>query len=569
MNNAFTRFLSGMSIRARLLAGFSTVILLMVILTAMGIRQVNGIDEGLTTINDINSVKQRHAIDFRGSVHDRAIALRDVTLVEDSAALEVVLDDIERLAENYRQAAIGMGEMFGPGSENLAEERSALAEIAAIEQRTLPLLSQVIDLRLAGDVDAARRLLLDQAAPAFSAWLASINVFIDLQERLNEAETAAARDIASGFQIFMLALCTAAAVIGALVALLLTRLLLRELGAEPAEVKAFAEAVGRGELGVKGRLRRGDRYSIMASMGAMAEQLQMTVSRVRDTADSVASNSEQIAAGNGDLASRTEQQASALAETASAMEELGSTVRQNADNAKLASDEAAKATGIARKGGTLMGEVVVTMQDLDNRSKEIAAIITMIDDIAFQTNILALNASVEAARAGEHGRGFAVVASEVRNLAQRSAEAAGEINSLISGNLERVEKGNQLVAQAGHTTEEIVVAIERVTQLVGDISHASAEQSIGVAQVGEAVTQMDQVTQQNSTLVVQSASAAENLRQRARQLLEAMEVFQLGERQRRDVGMGGPSASPLGTLPAAVAPGKAMLASREAEWQSF
>ncbi|MGB8714321.1 MAG: MCP four helix bundle domain-containing protein, partial [Onishia taeanensis] len=321
-------WLRGTTIRARMTAGFASVLLLMVILTAEGVREVNMIDHSMKVINDVNSVKQQYAVDYRGSVHDRSVALRDVVLINDDAKLEPVIADIRRLEGNYREAAAGMKELFASRDDITAEERSGLADIQAIEAKTMPLIDKVIDLRQAGDTGAAERMLLDQAAPAFTTWLNTINSFITLQEQLNEAETGLARNIAENFQITMLALCFGALVIGGLVATLLTSLLLREFGAEPYKVKAFAEAVGRGDLTRKVTLKPQYRHSIMASQIEMAAQLQRTVLDVRQSAESVATNSEQIAEGNNELSARTEQQASSLAETASAMEELGSTVQQ-------------------------------------------------------------------------------------------------------------------------------------------------------------------------------------------------------------------------------------------------
>ncbi|WP_276319140.1 methyl-accepting chemotaxis protein [Chromohalobacter israelensis] len=532
VKNLFS-WLRGTTIRARMTAGFASVLLLMVILTAEGVREVNLIDHSMKVINDVNSVKQQYAVDFRGSVHDRAIAVRDAVLIDDEADLAPILADIQRLEGDYREAAAGMREIFSE-SNVTAEERNALAAIQEIQATTMPLIEEVLERRQAGDIAGAEQLLLDEAAPAFSTWLDDINTFITLQEELNAAETGFARNIAENFQITMILLCLGALVIGGLVATLLTRLLLREFGAEPYEVKAFAEAVGNGDLTRQVSLKPQYRNSIMAAQVAMAERLKKTVWEVRGSAESVATNSEQIAEGNHDLASRTEQQASSLAETASAMEELGSTVQHNADNAAEARKQAANASSIAEEGGEVVTQVVQTMRDIDASSNEVADIITMIDGIAFQTNILALNASVEAARAGEHGRGFAVVAQEVRELASRSAASAKEINTLITANRKRVEQGTELATRAGKTTEDVVASVKRVTELMEEISNATAEQSDGVQQAGEAVAQMDQVTQQNAALVEQSASASNNLKARAHKLMELMSAFELGTASAQD-----------------------------------
>ena len=302
----------------------------------------------------------------------------------------------------------------------------------------------------------------------------------------------------------------------------------RQLGAEPGEAVEVVRGVASGDLSMPIVLRHGDSTSLMAQLKRMQTSLAEVVFTVRQGSKGVASASAEIAQGNQDLSSRTEQQASALEETAASMEELSSTVRHNADSARQANQLAVHASNVATQGGEAMGQVVATMKGIDHSSKRIADIISVIDGIAFQTNILALNAAVEAARAGEEGRGFAVVASEVRNLAQRSAAAAKEIKTLIDHSVSQVEQGSSMVAQAGDTMTEVVTAIRRVTDIMGEVSAASHEQSLGVAQVGEAVTQMDQVTQQNAALVEESAAAANSLQHQAEQLLQSVAVFKLG-----------------------------------------
>ena len=299
------------------------------------------------------------------------------------------------------------------------------------------------------------------------------------------------------------------------------------IGGEPADAAMVANAVARGDLSVHVPLAPGDNDSVIAAMARMRSNLADIVNQVRASGDNIATGSTQIAQGNQDLSSRTEAQASALEETASSMEELGVTVRQNADNAKQANQLAIGASIVAVKGGEVVGQVVDTMKGINDSSKKIADIIGVIDGIAFQTNILALNAAVEAARAGEQGRGFAVVASEVRNLAQRSAEAAREIKALITASVERVEHGTALVDRAGETMQEVVRSIKRVTDIVGEISNASTEQSSGVTQVGEAMAQMDKTTQQNAALVEQGTAATESLKEQAQRLVEAVAVFKL------------------------------------------
>ena len=307
------------------------------------------------------------------------------------------------------------------------------------------------------------------------------------------------------------------------------RRIVRSLGAEPDQVRDVADAIARGNLSIEIACAPGDTVSVMASMAAMRNSLADTVGTVRQNAHSVATASAQIAQGNQDLSQRTEEQASALQETAASMEQLSATVRQNADNANQANQLAQTAASVAARGGEVVGQVVTTMKGINDSSRKIADIVSVIDAIAFQTNILALNAAVEAARAGEQGRGFAVVASEVRSLAGRSAEAAREIKGLIAASVERVEQGSALVDQAGVTMNEVVGSIRRVTDIMGEISAASNEQSSGVAQVGQAVTQMDRTTQENAALVEQCTAAAESLKGQAQQLVQAVAVFKLSQ----------------------------------------
>ncbi len=307
------------------------------------------------------------------------------------------------------------------------------------------------------------------------------------------------------------------------------RLVLRPIGGEPSDAADLAQRVAQGDLTRKITVRSGDDFSLMYQLHRMQESLQQLVARVREGAQNVASASSQISSGNSDLSSRTEEQASALEETAASMEELGSTVRQNADHAVDANRLAQEASEIAQQGGASVGQVIQTMQGIDESSRKIADIIGVIDGIAFQTNILALNAAVEAARAGEQGRGFAVVAGEVRSLAQRSAEAAKEIKQLINDSVQRVNVGSDQVNEAGAMMERVVASIQRVSTLFQEISAASHEQSAGVSQVGEAITNMDQATQQNAALVEEMAAAAQSLNQQAAELVKTVEVFKLSQ----------------------------------------
>ncbi|WP_307727420.1 methyl-accepting chemotaxis protein [Massilia rhizosphaerae] len=325
----------------------------------------------------------------------------------------------------------------------------------------------------------------------------------------------------------MLVLVALSALTGVIFGILITRSLTRQLGGEPAYAAEVAGRIAGGDLRTDVQLRAGDDTSLLFAMKSMRDHLARIVSEVRHGTDAIASASGEIASGNLDLSSRTEEQASSLEETASSMEELTSTVKQNADNARQANVLAQTASSVAGQGGDVVAQVVQTMGSINDSSKKIVDIITVIDGIAFQTNILALNAAVEAARAGEQGRGFAVVAGEVRTLAQRSAAAAKEIKTLIGDSVDKVAVGTKLVDQAGSTMTEVVASIQRVTDIMAEISAASLEQTGGIEQINQAISQMDNVTQQNASLVEEAAAASEALQSQAVKLSELVSVFQI------------------------------------------
>ena len=367
----------------------------------------------------------------------------------------------------------------------------------------------------------------------------------ELKEKLSQAEvdtSAAATKDANRSTLLALVVMVVVTVIGLAGAVWLSRQIVTSLS----QAVDVAKQVADGNLSVPITVDGKDECAMMMqSLHDMQTNLSSLVINVRQGSEGVATASAEIAQGNNDLSARTEQQASALEETAASMEELSSTVKQNADSARTANQLAQSASSVAVQGGKVVDQVVETMKGINESSRKISDIISVIDGIAFQTNILALNAAVEAARAGEQGRGFAVVASEVRSLAGRSAEAAKEIKSLINASVERVEHGTALVDQAGTTMTEVVDSIRRVTDIMGEISAASNEQSMGVAQVGEAVTQMDQATQQNAALVEEMAAAASSLKSQAQDLVQVVAAFKVD---------GGTSRSLPASLPAKRAP---------------
>ncbi|MCF5974632.1 methyl-accepting chemotaxis protein, partial [Xanthomonas perforans] len=319
-----------------------------------------------------------------------------------------------------------------------------------------------------------------------------------------------------------------------------------------AEVSRLLSALADGDLSAR---MQGQFHGVFATMrddaNTTAEQLALVIGRIQQAAGSIHTASSEIAAGNNDLSQRTEQQAANLEETAASMEELTSTVKQNAESARQANQLAIGAAGVASQGGAVVAQVVTTMSGIEVSSKKIAEIISVIDGIAFQTNILALNAAVEAARAGEQGRGFAVVASEVRTLAQRSAGAAKEIKHLIDDSVSKVAEGSQLVHQAGTTMADIVASVQRVTDIMGEIAAASQEQSSGIEQVNLTITHMDEATQQNAALVEEATAAARTMEDQASQLAHAVSRFTLADAPQAQAAM------PVATTPAVVAVARA------------
>jgi methyl-accepting chemotaxis protein len=448
-----------------------------------------------------------------------SLQLRHSILARTPQELEAALADVGEKRKLVDQA---MGDyekgLFTPdGRERFAKVPLLMAKFWEVGAANIKLIQ-------AGQKEEAFAFLVDKTIPARNELLTVLSDIVKSQETALRSELETAEHEAASTLKVVITLVIAT-MIGLMVfSWYVSRVLQRRV----ATSREVAERVRDGDLTMSVRDEAKDEFSpLLAALEDMRTSLTRVVSGVRSNSDSVAIASAQIAQGNQDLSERTEEQASALQQTAATMDELGSTVRNNADNAQQANQLAKGAREVAGRGGEVVGQVVQTMRGINDSSKKIADIIAVIDGIAFQTNILALNAAVEAARAGEQGRGFAVVAAEVRSLAQRSAEAAKEIKTLITNSVEQVEQGTALVGQAGATMEEIVSAIQRVNDIVAEISAASAEQSSGVSQVGQSVSQMDQATQQNAALVEESASAAESLKQQAQQLVQAVSAFKV------------------------------------------
>jgi len=378
----------------------------------------------------------------------------------------------------------------------------------------------------AGDAARAAEIVNGEMHRLFEPMNKTINELVELQQSQAKTDYAQSQDI---YQM-VLFVCLAGLAFGVIVAVVLGWTLVRAIVGPLQEAVKIAGAVAQGDLTQKIEVRSNDETGrLMAALRDMNDSLVEIVTRVRAGTDTIATASSEIADGNLDLSSRTEQQAGSLEETASSMEELTSTVKQNADNARQANMLAGSASEVAGKGGVVVAQVVETMGAINTSAGKIVEIISVIDGIAFQTNILALNAAVEAARAGEQGRGFAVVAGEVRSLAQRSAAAAKEIKLLIDDSVDKVHHGAALVDQAGDTMNEIVQSVSRVTDIMAEITAASQEQTAGIEQVNAAIAQMDQATQQNAALVEEASAAAQSLQQEASTLARTVGAFRIEE----------------------------------------
>ena len=433
-------------------------------------------------------------------------------------------------------------------------DKAQMGKIAAARKALIDLRVQARKLKTDGNHDEAVKLVTQQYNPAVAAYLQTLRDFVKMQQQSSvdrQQQLAGERMVTvqlAGAMVLLLLICIG---LGAYY-------LIGSIQRPLAEAGALAQRIAGGDLSAQETVTRSDEFGdLLRSLYAMSEALGRMVHQVRQSTDSIATASSQIAAGNHDLSARTEQTASNLQETAAAMEQFTSTIQQSAASAQQASTLATGASGVARRGGEVVKEVVATMEDIHHSSQKIADIIGVIDGIAFQTNILALNAAVEAARAGEQGRGFAVVASEVRSLAGRSAEAAKEIKQLIGASVEKVELGSRLVQDAGGTMQEIVQSVQRVTDMIGEVTAASTEQSTGIGQVNQAVVNLDQMTQQNAALVEESTAAAQSLREQARQLAEAVSVFKVqggGVQAAAPVARSTPAPAPVPAAAAARAP---------------
>jgi methyl-accepting chemotaxis protein-1 (serine sensor receptor) len=517
-----------MTVRARLALAFGGLAALLLLVAGLSLNALGNANERFETyVNGINA-RANAAAHVRTAVDRRAIAARNLVLLTQAAELAEEKTQVLRAHEDVQTNLAQLNKLIASATDASDKARSLIAEIDRIERAYGPVALSIVELALNGKQPEAIAKMNAECRPLLAALVKASSDYAEYTESHAQQLTQAAAAQYASQRNVLVAACVLAFVAAAAAGLLITRSLTRALGAEPAELSRAAQRVAEGDLSPIPHTAQAPAGSVIASLAAMQASLARIVGEVRSASDSIATGSSEIATGNADLSQRTEEQASNLQQTAASMEQLTSTVQNNAETAKQANQLAVTASACAAQGGEAVNQVVATMEGIASSSKKIADIIGVIDSIAFQTNILALNAAVEAARAGEQGRGFAVVASEVRSLAQRSANAAKEIKTLISDSVEQVEVGARQVNDAGQQMASIVAQIRHVSQFIEDISQATAEQTSGISQVGDAVTQLDQVTQQNAALVEESAAAAESLRHQAARMAEVVSVFKLG-----------------------------------------
>ncbi|KQN65781.1 chemotaxis protein [Duganella sp. Leaf61] len=515
------------TVRAQLAMAFGCLATLLFGIATFAIIAISNQSESFE--NYVNGVRARseaaHLV--REAVGMRAVAARNLVLVKTPGDRDVEKKLVFQAHEDVTTNLQKLTQLAKDPSAS-DEARRMIANIDSVEKNYAPVALAIVDLALQDKRDDAVSRMNVACRPLLAALVSASNEYAQYTTLRSARLIKEAEDHFNSSRNTLVFLSVFAMIVATGAGMVISRRIINALGAEPSALCDAVTKVANGDLTCELQVKPEDSSSVIAAVQRMQTSLIEVVSSVRQDSDTVSIAATEISSGNTDLSSRTEQQAASLEETASSMEEMTATVRQNADNARQANVLAVKASEIAAKGGAVVTQVVTTMDAISDASRKISDIISVIDGIAFQTNILALNAAVEAARAGEQGRGFAVVASEVRNLAQRSASAAKEIKVLIDNSVNCVGVGTRLAKDAGDTMHEVVGSVNRVTDVIAEIVSASQEQSAGIEQINQAIIGMDHVTQQNAALVEEGAAAAESLRQQAANLVRTVSIFHIG-----------------------------------------
>jgi methyl-accepting chemotaxis protein len=534
-----------MRVGNRLAIGFGACLLLLLVIAVGSSLTMRSIAEDTDNLLEQQLQTERLVTEWQGSIQS------NIQRAQASARLNNHED------RDYFDAGLARAVQRNVEVQKLLSERLVDADAKQLFAKALAdrdayqaARKSVLEARDSGDAELTAKRIRELFVPACDAYLKSIGAVAERQRAAIDEIGKAVHDRSVAGISLSVVLAAVSIITAVLLGWLITRSVLKQLGGEPSYAAGITDRIAAGDLTVRVELAANDKSSLLYSIAAMRERLAAVVSEVRSSTESVATAADEIASGNQDLSSRTEQQAGSLEETASSMEELTATVKQNTEFARQANQLAASASGVAVRGGEVVGGVVTTMEAISASSRQIVDIIGVIDGIAFQTNILALNAAVEAARAGEQGRGFAVVAQEVRTLAQRSASAAKDIKQLINESVEKIANGGVLVDEAGKTMEEIVRSIRNVSDIMEQITTASGEQEAGIEQINQAIMEMDGVTQQNAALVEEAAAAAEALQGQSSHLAELVSVFKV------DGAVSSASVTPVSTLRTRPAPGR-------------
>ncbi|MRW86642.1 chemotaxis protein [Pseudoduganella sp. FT26W] len=508
-----------LKIGTQLTLGFGMLTALMLVLAVFSVVRVSSLSKAFNDDNRIASEKLEPLYMAREALAQTGLAARNAYIFTDAAEANRELDIVDAQKAIYLKAVERMAPAYA-NDPQFAKVKEGLLAMANELKRPR-------QYRDAGKMEEYGRFLVNECSPLRRRIVQDMAVLVTSAQKESETATETVEAYASGAQRMVTVLAVVAFILSVVIAGLIKRVLLKQLGGEPLYAAEIASRIAKGDLSVNVRVAASDKDSLLFAIKSMRDSLAGIVSEVRHGTESITHASNEIAVGNLDLSQRTEQQAQSLERVATAMEELTSTVKQNASNAQQANQLSQSASEVSEQGGEVMRQVTTTMESINDSSKKIVDIISVIDGIAFQTNILALNAAVEAARAGEQGRGFAVVASEVRVLAQRAAQAAKEIKVLIDDSVVKVGSGSDLVEKAGVTMHEVVASVRRVTEIMAEISNASQEQSIGIQDVSQALGQMDGMTQQNTALVEEASAAAEELKEQAVHLSEVVGQFKL------------------------------------------
>jgi methyl-accepting chemotaxis protein len=512
------KFLDRFTVGGKLAFAFCCVMVLMVLLGTFAVVQLSRVHQETDRIATVRLPGVRDSL-LMSEAATRLRVREFRLIVSKPEEIANALDRMEAGHKAFDEARKSYEEAIADDTERKLFDK-AMADWKQYKELGV----QLVATMKTGQVDEGRTLVLKEGLKRFDVANASLKELAKYNDTRAQEDTQASARMYATSRLWVIGVLVLSMAVAVALGVAITRAIARPLRS----AVDLAEAVAGGDLTRHADAAGKDEVAqLTRALGRMVAQLRTVVSEVRSGVESVSTASAEISTGNHDLSQRTEEQASNLQQTAASMEQISATVKHNADNALHATRLAASASEVAAKGGEVVGQVVTTMHDITQSSNKIADIIGVIDGIAFQTNILALNAAVEAARAGEQGRGFAVVASEVRSLAQRSAQAAKEIKSLIGDSVQKVDDGARLVADAGETMRDIVAQVKRVADLIDEISSSSNEQSTGINQVGDAVAQLDQVTQQNAALVEESAAAAESLKYQAQRLAEVVSVFRV------------------------------------------